>query len=83
MPTVREAADKDLVQCLWGFTTSCAVVFGSKFIGALGHQTKRLSLRSGLTSGMVETFFNRKIDVLVSEETLAGVKRVVTLELFS
>jgi DNA-binding transcriptional LysR family regulator len=82
IPTVREAADKGLVQCRLGFITSCAEVFGSKLIGALGHQTERLTLRSGLTPGMVEAFLNREIDVLVSDETLAGVEGLERFAVF-
>ncbi|SIS80720.1 LysR family transcriptional regulator [Neptunomonas antarctica] len=80
--TVREAADKGLVQCRLGFVTSCAEVFGSKLIAALGHQTERLTLRSGLTSGMAEAFLNREIDVLVSDETLAGVEGLERFAVF-
>ena len=71
--TVRESAYKGLVQCRLGFITSCAEVFGSKLIGALGHQMERLTLRSGLTSEMADAFLKREIDVLVSDESLAGV----------
>ncbi|MGZ7460028.1 LysR family transcriptional regulator [Pseudomonas sp. Ma2-10] len=74
--TVRDAADKGLVQCRLGFITSCAEVFGSKLIAALGQQTERLTLRSGLTSTMVDAFLNREIDVLVSDETLSGVENL-------
>ncbi len=80
--TVREAADKGLVQCRLGFITSCAEVFGSKLIGALGHQTDRLTLRSGLTSGMTEAFLNREIDVLVSDEPLADVEGLERFAVF-
>lgn len=72
--TVREAADKGLVQCRLGFVTSCAELFGSKLIAALGHKTERLTLRSGLTAAMVKAFLNREIDVLVSDEPLSGVE---------
>lgn len=72
--TVREAADKGLVQCRLGFITSCAEVFGSKLIASLGHRTERLTLRSGLTPPMVKAFLNREIDVLVSDEALVGVE---------
>lgn len=74
--TVREAADKGLIQCRLGFVTSCAEVFGSKLIAALGHKTERLTLRSGLTSAMVDAFLNREIDVLVTAETLSGVENL-------
>lgn len=74
--TVREAADKGLTQCRLGFVTSCAEVFGSKLIAALGHKTERLTLRSGLTSAMVDAFLNREIDILVSDETLSGVENL-------
>lgn len=72
--TVREAADKGLVQCRLGFITSCAEVFGSKLIAALGHRTEHLTLRCGLTGAMTEAFLNREIDVLVSDESLSGVE---------
>lgn len=74
--TVREAADKGLIQCRLGFVTSCAEVFGSKLIAALGHKTERITLRSGLTSAMVDAFLNREIDVLVTAETLSGVENL-------
>lgn len=71
--TVREAANKGVAQCRLGFVTSCAELFGSRLIALLGHQTERLTLRSGLTSPMVEAFLNREIDVLVSDDLLSGV----------
>lgn len=74
--TVREAADKGLMQCRLGFITSCAEVFGSRLIAGLGHQTERLTLRSGLTPPLIEAFLNREIDVLVSEEPLTGVEGI-------
>ena len=72
--TVREAADKGLVQCRLGFITSFAEVFGSRLIASLGAQTERLMLRSGLTPTMVEAFLNREIDILVSDDPLSGVE---------
>jgi len=82
IPTVREAADKRLVQCRLGFITSCAEVFGSKLIGALSNQTERLTLRSGLTSGMVEAFLNREIDILVSDDPLEGIEGLERFTVF-
>lgn len=80
--TVRDAADKGVVQCRLGFITSCAEVFGSKLIADLRQRTERLTLRSGLTSTMVDAFLNREIDILVTDETLMdveGLERFVIL----
>jgi DNA-binding transcriptional LysR family regulator len=74
--TVRDTAEKGLTQCRIGFVTSCAEVFGSKLVVALGHQMERITLKSGLTSTMVDAFLNREIDILVSDETLSGVENL-------
>lgn len=72
--TVRDAANQGFVQCRLGFITSCAEVFGSKLIAELRQRTERLTLRSGLTSSMVDAFLNREIDILVTDETLMDVE---------
>lgn len=80
--SVREAADQGAIQCRLGLVTSCSEVFGSRLIGRLEKSTEHVSLKSGLTPGLIELFMQREIDVLISDTPLQEVAGLDVFELF-
>ncbi|MFT5720074.1 MAG: DNA-binding transcriptional LysR family regulator [Motiliproteus sp.] len=80
--TVRATAKKGVIQCRVGLVTSCSEVFGSKLIASLSSQAEQLTLRSGLTPPLAEAFFNREIDILISDMTLIEEDNLERFKLF-
>ncbi|OOV86398.1 LysR family transcriptional regulator [Oceanospirillum linum] len=80
--SVREAANQGAIQCRLGLVTSCSEVFGSRLIGRLEQSTEHVSLKSGLTPGLVELFMHREIDLLISDNPMQEVPGVEVFELF-
>lgn len=68
--TVRDVADKGVVQCRLGLVSSFSEVFGSQLIAHLSPSIERLNLKSGLTPSLTAAFLNREIDILVSDTPL-------------
>ncbi|MBV0933647.1 LysR family transcriptional regulator [Marinobacterium weihaiense] len=72
--SVRDAADQGLTQCRLGLVTSCSEVFGSRLIARLDNRIEQLTLRSGLTPAMIQSFLNREVDIVVSNDPLDDIE---------
>ncbi|MBA4502629.1 LysR family transcriptional regulator [Marinobacterium marinum] len=70
---VRGAAQQGLIQCRLGLVTSCSEVFGSRLIAQMGARIEQLTLRSGLTPSLTQSFLNREVDILVSNAPLPDI----------
>jgi len=79
---VRVAAQQNLTQCRLGLMTSCSEVFGSPLIAQMEHKIEQLTLRSGLTPSLLQSFMNREVDILVSNEPLEDVTGLERYPLF-
>ena len=79
---VRGAAHQGLIQCRLGLVTSCSEVFGSRLIAQMGDRIEQLTLRSGLTPSLLQSFLNREVDILVSNDPLEDVEGLERHPLF-
>lgn len=80
--TVRDAAQQGLTQCRLGLVTSCSEVFGSRLIAQMDHRIEQLTLRSGLTPSLVQSFLNREVDIVVSNDPLEDIEGLERHALF-
>lgn len=79
---VRESGNTGLIQCKIGMITSISEVFGSMLISELANNVERFTLRSGLTSSLKESFYNREIDILISNDPINELDHVERFHLF-
>lgn len=79
---VRGAAHQGLIQCRLGLVTSCSEVFGSRLIAQMGDRIEQLTLRSGLTPSLLQSFLNREVDILVSNDPLDDIEGLERYPLF-
>ncbi|MBR9827130.1 MAG: LysR family transcriptional regulator [Oceanospirillales bacterium] len=80
--SVRDAAQQGLTQCRLGLVTSCSEVFGSRLIAQMDQRIEQLTLRSGLTPSLVQSFLNREVDILVSNDPLDDIEGLERHTLF-
>lgn len=73
---VREASEKGLKHCRLGLITSISEIFGSQLIVALKDHTEKLTLRSGLRVPLIESYLQKKIDILISDDPLIDLEGV-------
>ncbi len=79
---VRGAAHQGLIQCRLGLVTSCSEVFGSRLIAQMDDRIEQLTLRSGLTPPLLQSFLNREVDILVSNDQLEEIEGLERYPLF-
>lgn len=79
---VRESGNTGLIQCKIGMITSISEVFGSLLISELATNVERFTLRSGLTTSLKESFYNREIDILISNDPMNEVEHLERFHLF-
>ncbi|MBP0048334.1 LysR family transcriptional regulator [Marinobacterium sp. AK62] len=79
---VRGAAQQSLTQCRLGLVTSCSEVFGSPLIARMDDRIDQLTLRSGLTPTLLQSFMDREVDILVSNEPLEDMDGLERYPLF-
>lgn len=78
---VQYAANTGRVKCRLGLVTSCSEAFGSKLLAYLSDQTEQVSLKSGISPSLPEAFFNRDIDILISDLSLSEVDNLQSYKL--
>jgi len=79
---VRGAAHQGLTQCRLGLVTSCSEVFGSPLIAQMDNRIDQLTLRSGLTPSLLQSFLDREVDILVSNDALDDAEGLERYPLF-
>ncbi len=79
---VRGAAHQGLTQCRLGLVTSCSEVFGSPLIAQMDSRIDQLTLRSGLTPTLLQSFLDREVDILVSNDALEDMEGLERYPLF-
>lgn len=78
---VQEAADTGRIKCRLGLVTSCAEAFGSKLLAYLSDHAEQVTLKSGIAPSLPEAFFNRDIDILISDLSLSEIDNLQSYKL--
>lgn len=79
---VRDATHQGLSLCRLGLVTSCSEVFGSSLIALMNTRIDQLTLRSGLTPLLQQSFLEREVDILISNDAMDDVKGLERHSLF-
>lgn len=80
--TIRESANKGLINCRVGLVSSMSEVFGLTILQHLDGCAERVQLRSGNTPTLIKAFLNREIDILISDAMLSDASHLERHPLF-